>query len=128
MHSEELVNNIAQAIIKMEGGEKPSSINQQLVKKYNVWNVGHLVWAHQRGAKAYMLNRLWAGWPTRAESVDGVRRQVKLDINNNHTLTSLISKYAPASENNTKTYIRFVSSQAGIDPLIKLKELIDDGE
>ena len=125
MSSKELVESITQAIVKMEGGEMPSSVNQALVKRYGVWNVGHLIWANQRGAKAYLLGRLWAGWPTREESVDGVRRQVKLDINNGHTLKSLISKYAPSSENKTDTYIKFVSAQAGIDPNIQLKELID---
>jgi len=125
MSGEELVDSIAQAIIKMEGGELPYSVNQQLVKRYGVWNVGHLVWANQRGAKAYLLGRLWAGWPTREQSVEGVRRQVKLDINNNHTLKSLISKYAPSNENNTKAYIAFVGAKTGINPDIKLKELID---
>lgn len=51
----------------------------------------------------------------------GIRAAATVLINNissmgNDTITKLITKYAPPSENNTDAYIAAVSSQTGIDP------------
>lgn len=44
-------------------------------------------------------------------------RQINSDVNKRQlNLSKLISKYAPAHENNTKAYIQFVAQATGINP------------
>lgn len=104
MTLENCVEAITQAILRQEGGNNPKSVHAQMVARFGLHNPGHLIWARQRGAQPVQLSpqgRLWAGWKSYAEGVEGVRRQVRLDISRGLTLRELISKYAPASENNS---------------------------
>lgn len=41
------------------------------------------------------------------------------------TLNQIISRYAPSTENNTVSYVNYISSRAGIDPNANLTELIN---
>jgi hypothetical protein len=131
---------IVQGIIRQEGGDQPNSVNALLSARWGLWNVGHLVWAGQIGAVPCTTTRgrvakadvpalqkagvrAWAGWPTREQSVDGVRRQVRLDISRGMTLAQLITKYAPASENHTAAYIANVAAWTGLPADKPLKEI-----
>lgn len=54
----------------------------------------------------------------------GIRAKLVIlynDIKSGKTITQLISKYAPAFENDTNAYIRTVSTQLGINANIKLE-------
>lgn len=109
------IHTLANAIIRMEGSDDPKSINQQMVRKFNRWNVGHLTWANQRGAvPVYLGDRNWAGWPTREASYEGLLFQIRLDASRGQTLEQFIEKYAPPKENLTETYIQNVSKWTGI--------------
>ena len=117
MTLENCVEAITQAILRQEGGSNPKSVHAAMVARFGLHNPGHLIWARQRGAQPVQLSsqgRLWAGWKTYAEGVEGVRRQVRLDISRGLTLRELISKYAPASENNTDQYIKNVAASTGL--------------
>jgi hypothetical protein len=118
MTLEECAEAISKAIIRQEGGANPKSVHAQMVARFGLHNPGHLVWARQRGAVPVRLSpkrRPWAGWKSYAEGVEGVRRQVRLDISRGLTLRQLISKYAPASENDTAAYIRNVGGLADLE-------------
>ncbi len=126
MTLDECVEAIAQAIIRQEGGSDPKSVHTHMVKRFGLHNPGHLVWARQRGAVPVRLSpngRLWAGWKSYAEGVEGVRRQVRMDISRGLTLRELISKYAPAKENDVAAYIHNVAAWSGmeIDVPIRIK-------
>jgi hypothetical protein len=98
-----------------------------MVARFGLHNPGHLIWAGQRSAQPVRLSpqgRLWAGWKTYAEGVEGVRRQVKLDISRGLSLRELISKYAPAAENNTATYIKNVADWSGLDADVPIETLV----
>lgn len=113
MTLDDCVEAITQAILRQEGGSNPKSVHAQMVARFGLHNPGHLIWARQRGAQPVQLSpqgRLWAGWKTYAEGVEGVRRQVRLDISRGLTLRELISKYAPVSEDNTERYIKNVAA------------------
>ena len=117
MTLEECIEAITKAIIRQEGGTNPKSVHAQMVARFGLHNPGHLIWARQRGAQPVRLSpqgRLWAGWKSYEEGEEGVRRQVRLDISRGLTLRQLISKYAPASENDTAAYIRNVGGWADL--------------
>lgn len=119
-----IIEAITQAIIKMEGGDKPKSINQTMIQRFGKYNPGHLIWAGQRLASPVSVgDREWAGWNTYEEGVHGIRNDVRAKINRGDTLTALISAYAPPTENNTKNYIDFVSKNSNIPADVALKVL-----
>lgn len=137
MSPQVLVNAIADAIITMEGGSSPKSVNAHLYRQYGVWNVGHFRWVDGLdgptgvlyGAHPYKLsNGVWAGWVSRDASVEAVRKQVRLYINRGLSLAELIGKYAPPTENNTQNYITYVATRVGIDPQLPLKEILQDAD
>ena len=75
MTLENCVEAITQAILRQEGGSNPKSVHAAMVARFGLHNPGHLIWARQRGAQPVQLSpqgRLWAGWKTYAEGVEGV--------------------------------------------------------
>lgn len=64
---------------------------------------------------------------SRAQGISGMYHQVALDIARGATLRTLISKWAPPTENQTEAYILNVKRWAGIDnenqPLQELLEI-----
>jgi len=121
------IREFADAVIRMEGSmSDPRSVNQRMVRQYGLWNVGHLVWANQRGALPVNIGgRLWAGWPTYEEAYEGLLRQLRLDISRGLTLEEFTRKYAPASDgNNPEEYARNVSVWAGIPLGVPLKDVV----
>lgn len=57
----------------------------------------------------------------------GIRAMLRVVINNidkgNDTITKIISRYAPPSENDTKAYISVVSKACGLQPDEKIKNV-----
>lgn len=57
----------------------------------------------------------------------GIRAMLRVVINNidkgNDTITKIISRYAPPSENDTKAYINSVSKTCGLQPDEKIKNV-----
>lgn len=51
---------------------------------------------------------------TPEEGVKALYKQIDIDADRGHTLSSLLYKYAPKGENNTEAYIKFVSEKTGI--------------
>lgn len=120
--------DVVQAFIRMEGSDLPSSINQKMVAQFGKWDVGHLVYAGQAGATPIWINdRNWAGWNSREESVEGLRRDLKAKAAAGMTLAKAISVYAPASENQTQTYINNVSQWSGWPPDTPLSVIVAGG-
>ncbi len=118
------LRDLAEAIIGKEGSMLPNSVNMRMVREHGLWNVGHLVWAGQRGAVPVNINgRLWAGWPSYEESFEGLMRQIRLDASRGLTLEQFIYKYAPPTENDTERYIADVSMWTGIPPGVPLSSL-----
>jgi hypothetical protein len=117
---------LADAIIQQEGAFDQRSVNMRMVTQQGLWNVGHLVWASQRGAVPVSIGgRLWAGWPTYEDSYDGLLRQLRAYANQGLTLEQMIYKYAPPKENLTESYIAFVGSRTGIPRDGRLADYLD---
>lgn len=122
------LRDLADAIIRQEGSMLPNSVNMRMVREHGLWNVGHLVWAGQRGAVPVNIGgRLWAGWPSYDEAYEGLMRQIRLDASRGLTLQQFIAKYAPETENQTATYIANVSAWTGIPPDMQLAALPGTG-
>lgn len=120
--------DVVQAFIRMEGSDLANSINQTMVRNFGKWDVGHLVYAGQAGATPIWINdRNWAGWNSREESVEGLRRDLKAKANKGMTLAQAIAVYAPASENQTQTYITNVSQWSGWPPDTPLSTIVAGG-
>lgn len=122
------IDSLVAAIIRMEGSELANSVNMRMVRDFGLWNMGHLVWAGQTGARPVTINgRQWAGWPTREGSIEGIRRQIRLDASRNLTLRQFIYKYAPPTENRSEQYVNNVSLWTGYPPDTPLKFIVDGG-
>lgn len=129
------IEDIAYAIMEQEGSTifpsmqpKPGSVNYTINQKFGGWNVGHLVWAGQGGAIPVVTTpggRQWASWPTFNDAFQGLLRQIRLDAGRGLTLEQFISKYAPATENKTASYIAFMSGKLGVPPTAKVQDIID---
>jgi hypothetical protein len=130
MTLENCVEAITMAIIRQEGGTNPKSVHVAMVDRFGLHNPGHLIWARQRGAVPVRLTpkgRMWAGWKSYDDGVEGVRRQVRLDISRGLTLRQLISKYAPAAENDTAAYIRDVGGWADMQTEVPIQAQLQQG-
>jgi hypothetical protein len=122
------LRQLAEAFVKQEGSEShPKSVHNQMVKQFKRYNVGHLVWAGQRGAipvQTRPTGRKWAGWETREASIQGLERQLLIYARRGLTLADAIFVYAPPIENNSQAYLQNVSKWTGILPHEKLKHVL----
>lgn len=122
------IDKLVAAVIEMEGSMSSNSINMNMVRNYGRWNVGHLVWAGQRGAiPIYIKDRNWAGWSSQAEATEGLKRDLLAKARAGDTIREAFKKYAPAFENDTAKYIAFVSSRVGYPPDTPLNTVIAGG-
>lgn len=122
------IDKLVAAVIEMEGSMSANSINMNMVRNYGKWNVGHLVWAGQRGAiPIYIKDRNWAGWSSQAEATEGLKRDLLAKARAGDTIREAFKKYAPAFENDTAKYIAFVSSRVGYPPDTPLNTVIAGG-
>jgi hypothetical protein len=122
------LRQLAEAFVKQEGSEShPMSVHAKMVREFKKYNVGHLVWAGQRGAIPIQVRpngRKWAGWNTREESIQGLERQLLLYARRGLTLAEAIFTYAPPIENNSEAYLKNVVKWTGILPHEKLKKVL----
>jgi hypothetical protein len=59
----------------------------------------------------------FAAFPTPEAGLNAMRRQLIIDTQRNgKTVSEMLNKYAPASENDTAKYIEFVGKQTGLGP------------
>lgn len=89
-------------------------------------NPGNLVYAGQEGAKRGEKRSdgtYWAKFSTPDAGFNALQNQVKLDASRGLTLNSFINKYAPSSENDTKTYVTQVSQRLGVDPRTPISQI-----
>ncbi len=101
-----LTQSIASAIQQQEGFGTPNAVT---INANN--NPGAL--------------RTWPGFPSRngfavfpdyATGRAALETDVQTNINAGLSLNDFLNKYAPTSENDTSSYIAFVSRQTGLDP------------
>ena len=115
------VSAMEAAIIKMEGYNPNFAPNN---------NPGNLVYAGQRGAK--MGAGGFAAFPTYADGVTALDKQIAGQIDKGQSLTDFFNQYAPGNTKNaaggiqtpaaTQNYINFVSAQLGIDPNVPINQ------
>jgi len=115
------VEAITEMIVLIENGTVPGSINRKMVMEHGLWNLGHLMFAGQKGAVAVHYGRDWAGWGSMEESIEGIRRDVRAKARRGMTLSEIITQYAPPTENNTASYISTIVSATGLDPNQSIK-------
>lgn len=75
-------------------------------------NPGNLRYASQEGATTG--EKGFAKFKSPEAGLVALTNQVKLDQSRGHTISSFVSKYAPPSENDTKTYIRQATEYLGL--------------
>lgn len=107
---------LAQAIARFEGYYTPGTV----AARNN--NPGNLKYAGQPGAigadrQGYAIFR------TASDGWAALERQIQLDAGRGHTLSTFLHKYAPAAENPTGNYIRFVSATLGVPADIPLSTI-----
>lgn len=83
-------------------------------------NPGNLRFANQPGATPGKGG--FAKFSTPEEGAAALVRQVALDVSRGNTLATLISKYAPPSENNTAQYIAQAAKSLGISANTRLTD------
>jgi len=89
-------------------------------KGLQINNPGNIEYRGQTGAYKREGSR-FAGFTSQAEGLYQIGRQLELyDSRGINTVRLIASKYAPAHENDTKSYIRDVSGWLGVDPDEKL--------
>lgn len=106
------IQDLANAISKMEGWSVPNSLAQ----RNN--NPGNLRYVGQSGATIGQGG--FAAFPTPDAGMQALIDQINLDASRGATLSSFINKFAPPSENNTTDYLSYVSSQTGVDSSMTL--------
>ncbi|QHC36416.1 structural protein [Komagataeibacter xylinus] len=82
-------------------------------------NPGNLNYAHQPGAhlEAGVSNPRFAAFPTMADGIQALRTQLlRYAERGLTTVASIISVYAPATENITSAYIASLCRQMGVQP------------
>jgi len=107
-------------------GNTQVSIPQSSRISYVNNNPGNLVYAGQEGAKRGEKRgdgTYWAKFSTPDAGFNALQNQVKLDASRGLTLNSFINKYAPSSENDTKTYVAQVSKRLGVDPRTPISQI-----
>ena len=86
--------------------------NARLAKMNN--NPGNIRWAEQYGAVEGEDG--FAKWPTVEEGMQGLIRQIALDVGRGDSISTFISEYAPeADANDTKSYIAAALKHFGIE-------------
>lgn len=122
------LNPIADAVVRMEGADLPNSVNMHMVRKYGLWNVGHLIWWEPTGqygaTKVWIGDRYWAGWPSREDAYAGLLRDLAAKARAGMTIEQAFRKYAPPKENNTEAYIQYVVDQTGWPRTTPLKSIL----
>lgn len=108
------VHNQIAAGLKREGRSFGAYGSNPLGLRLN--NPGNLRYAGQAGATRGA--RGFAQFGSRQAGMDALANQLTLYSNRDHldTISGIIRKYAPPSENDTPTYIRQISSGMGVDP------------
>ena len=120
-----MISDLINAIVKIEGGDSPNSVNAKIIAQYGLYNPGHLMYAKQPGAVPVKIgNRTWAGFPTYQTGLDAIGRQINLDASRGHTLETFIGKYAPSNENNTNSYLAMVTNWLGLDKTARLSDIV----
>ena len=124
------LDTIVSAIMQMEDGSSPNSVNQHMVRDYGLWNEGHLTYIGQAGATAVKFpgnNHTWAGWRTRDESIAAIGNDILAKARKGMTIRSAIAKYAPEFENNTEQYIAWISQATGYPDSTPLTTVLAGG-
>ena len=79
-----------------------------------------------RGAMINPLNNQFKSFISMSYGYRAMVRVLRSYVNKGYkTLTQIINRYAPSTENNTNAYIQYVSQRAGIDPNADLTTLIN---
>lgn len=83
-------------------------------------NPGNLEYAGQPGAEK---NGRWAKFPDADTGYGALKQQIKIDADRGLSVGDYIKKFAPASENDTETYIRNATKALGVDRSRKLSDI-----
>ena len=83
-------------------------------RNFNPGNIEYGKFAKKQGAIG--TDGRFAIFPNMQAGYDAQKALLKTKNYQNKTMSGAISRYAPASENNTKAYTDFVSKQTGISP------------
>jgi hypothetical protein len=98
--------DLTSLIARMEGWNTPGTIAQTNNNPGNLRNVG------QPGVIG--TNHGYAVFATPEDGWAALDRQVGIDSRNGLNLTQFINKYAPPSENNTSSYLSYLTSGLGV--------------
>lgn len=102
----------------MEGWFKTGTLAQRNNNPGNLRSSSLAIGSDSRGFAIFPdANTGWAA----------LERQIQLDAARGHTLKSFITKYAPPGENDTASYLRYLTAKLGADANTFLADLIGSG-
>ena len=106
---------LRELIANMEGWNKPNTLARRNNNPGNLRSGSGQVGTDANG---------FAIFPNEETGWAALDRQIALDANRGHTLSSFLNKYAPPSENDTTNYLDYVSSNLGVDPDASLLNIL----
>ena len=102
------VQQLANSIAQMEGFNTPGTI----ANRYN--NPGNLRYATTQTGTADTVNGKFATFATAADGWQALYDYIQSKANSGTTLRDFIYTYAPPTENDTSSYLNYLSGQLGV--------------
>lgn len=119
------LQKLAQFIKDFEGWIPPSTKNPNGSRSYKNNNPGNIEFgdfAKQNGSTHG--DPRFAIFPDATTGFNALMNLIRRYASEGHTITTMMNKYAPPSENDTKKYIQTLASRLGVDPNTSLKSII----
>jgi hypothetical protein len=113
------IQDLANSIAQMEGFNTPGSI----ANRYN--NPGNLRYAATQNGSAQTASGTFATFATPEDGWAALNSYIDTKANSGQTLRDFIYVYAPPVENNTSSYLNYLSGQLGIGADQSLGDLLN---
>jgi hypothetical protein len=117
-----LISDLAAAMIRQEGSSSYGSAGARYNNPGNLMDPKHAIWPQYPTAQSGEVI-----FPDTATGLAYMQNDIGIKIARGMTLTSLITMYAPPSQNDTATYIRNVSAWTGLPTDVPLNTLDPSG-
>jgi hypothetical protein len=117
-----LITDLAAAMIRQEGSYQLGTAGQRYNNPGNLMDLNHAIWPQYPTAPSGEVI-----FPDPATGLAAMQRDLSIKIARGMTLSSLITMYAPPSQNDTATYIANVALWTGLPTDVPLNTLDQSG-
>jgi hypothetical protein len=115
-----LITDLAAAMVRQEGSSSYGTAGQRYNNPGNLMDPKHAIWPQYPTAPSGEVI-----FPDQATGESALENDLRIKIARGMTLTSLITMYAPPSQNDTAAYIANVSSWTGLPTNVPLNTIGD---